>query len=456
MKKKILVTGASGYIGSQLIPFLVEQGHHVVAMVRDIESYSVNPDLKEQITVIQGDLQNPETLVSIPHDIDVAYYLVHAMAKSISQFEELEKRQAEIFVEAVKKTKIQKIIYLGGLISSKKLSRHLSSRLQVENILKASKILYTILRAGIIIGAGSASFEIIRDLVEKLPIMIAPKWVQSQCQPISCTDMIALLVGVIDNPDCINQVFDVGGKERFTYKEMLYGYAKCRGLKRWIITVPVLTPRLSSYWLYFITSTNFYLAMALVDSLKNDAVCNDLRVLDIFPRQYLTYQQSIEKSFEVGNAVPKHGCLIDETRVDFEGNRQEIIQCLWSIGGKTGWYAMNWAWKLRGWIDHMIGGVGLRRGRDHPDNIEAGDHLDFWRVIIADKEKGHLLLKAEMKVPGEAWLEFLVNDQTLIQKATFLPKGLLGRAYWYLLLPVHLYVFHCMAKNLVSGRESNI
>ncbi|MEM1282186.1 MAG: SDR family oxidoreductase [Chlamydiota bacterium] len=450
MGKKVLVTGASGYIGSQLIVKLLNQGHQVVAMVRDPAKYTINREIRKRIKVIVGDLQKPETLDSIPTDIQVAYYLVHAMALSISQFEKIEKHQAENFVHAIKNTSVKQVIYLGGLVSSDKLSRHLSSRQQVEKILKASNLPCTILRAGIIIGEGSASFEIIRDLVEKLPIMIAPKWVQSKCQPIGISDMIAFLTQVIDKKECIGQTFDVAGDEQLTYKEMLYGYADCRGLTRTIIKVPVLTPKLSSYWLYFVSSTNFFLAMALVDSLKVDAICCENRIQNVIPRKCLSYKESVAKSLDVTNHLPKFGCLIDETKVDFEGDRQKVINRVWSIGGKKGWYALDWAWQLRGWFDQLIGGVGIRRGRDHQDSIEAGDHLDFWRVIIADREGGHLLLRAEMIVPGEAWLEFLVTEDQLVQTATFRPKGVFGRAYWYLLLPFHLLIFSLMAKKIVK------
>ncbi len=450
MDKKILLTGAGGYIGSHLLPELVKAGYLVTALVRNPHSFYVDPALKKHVTIIQGDLQDPESLRSIPEDIEIAYYLVHAMATSLSQFETLEKQQAEHFVEAMKRTKCKQIIYLGGLISSDQLSAHLSSRLTVETILKSSSIPCTVLRAGIIIGAGSASFEIIRDLVEKLPVMIAPKWVKSLCQPISIKDIIPLLMGVIDHPKCLDQVFDVGGTEQISYQEMLYGYANCRKLKRFIIPVPVLTPRLSSYWLYFVTTTNLSLAMALVDSLKSDAICQDLRLLKILNHTCLSYQESIKETFKVTNSAPKYGCLIDETRADFSIDRQEVIRRIWSIGGDNGWYSMNWAWKLRGWLDERIGGVGLRRGRVHPDRIDPSDHLDFWKVIVSDQEKGHLLLQAEMKVPGEAWLEFSIQNQTLVQKATFRSKGLLGRAYWYVLLPLHLIVFHRMAKALTK------
>lgn len=450
MGKKVLVTGASGYIGSNLIIELLNQGHQVIAMVRDPKKYVVDPEIRKRIKVIQGDLQKPETLISIPKDTQIAYYLVHAMAISISEFEAIERQQANNFVEAFKDIPLEQVIYLGGLVSSEKLSRHLSSRLQVEKILEKSGLPYTILRAGIIIGEGSASFEIIRDLVEKLPVMVAPRWVKSKCQPIGIDDMLAFLIGVIGNEGTLGQIFDVGGDEQLTYKEMLYGYGKCRGLSRTIITVPVLTPKLSSYWLYFVSSTNFFLAMALVDSLKIDAICGENRIQKMIPRKCLSYEESVQKSLDVTNHLPEYGCLFDETIVDFEGDKEKVIDRVWSIGGKEGWYALDWAWQLRGWFDQLIGGVGIRRGRDNPHDIQAGDHLDFWRVVIADREGGHLLLRAEMIVPGEAWLEFRISDTQLIQKAIFRPKGVLGRAYWYALLPFHLLIFSLMANKIVK------
>ncbi|MDP1835300.1 MAG: SDR family oxidoreductase [Chlamydiales bacterium] len=475
MAYKILVAGANGYIGSQLVSLLLAAGHQVYALVRhpaDSEEPAV-----ANLTTIAGDLLTPESLTTIPQDIDVAYYLVHAMSYGRKDFPDLEDRAAHNFVAALRKTSAKQIIYLSGLVNEKKLSPHLASRYKTECILKESGIPYTVLRAGIVIGSGSASFEIIRDLVEKLPVMVAPKWVKNLCQPIAISDVMRYLTSIIMHPECMNQVFDIGGPERLNYKEMLLGYAKARELKRYIFVVPVLTPRLSSYWLYFVTSVNFSLASALVDSLKNHAICHDDRIQSIFPQPCLGYMESLKKALDVieQNAllpswkdslisdnlesrlsalakVPTQGCLVDQRLIESPLSAQEVTERVWAIGGQTGWYYMNWAWKVRGFIDKVVGGVGLQRGRSHSQNLRPGFSLDFWRVLVADKATGHLLLYAEMKVPGEAWLEFYVTPTAtgcmLQQTASFRPKGLSGRLYWYTLLPFHLLIFRGMARQI--------
>lgn len=469
---KILLTGSNGYIGSQLLLLLLEEGHSVVALVRNSTTLHINhPNLK----VIIADLLNPETLKAIPEDIDIAFYLVHAMSYGRKSFAVLEEKAINNFLARLQNTRVKQIIYLSGLVTDKNLSPHLASRYKTECIIKNSGLPYTILRAGIIIGSGSASFEMIRDLVDKLPIMVAPKWVSNLCQPIAIRDVLRYLIQVMMNPKCLNQVFDVGGPDLLSYKNMLLGYAKIKKLSRKIIVVPVLTPRLSSYWLYFVTSVNFDLASSLVDSVKNQAFCTDNRIKDLFPQPCLNYQESLEKALDVIEQnplipswkdslisgfletnlanlanVPTYGCLIDRQEVESNKPSEEVIDHLWSIGGVNGWYYMDWAWKLRGFFDKLVGGIGLNRGRTHPYEIQAGSSLDFWRVLVADKANGHLLLYAEMKLPGEAWLEFKViptsSGSILKQTASFRPKGVLGRLYWYSLLPFHKMIFHGMAK----------
>jgi len=476
---RIIVTGANGYIGSRLLPLLVKEGHEVIAFVRSQYRLHIPSDICDQVQIITGDLLQPETLSSIPNDIDIAYYLVHSMSQTHKDFEELEKRSVLNFLECVKKTAVKQIIYLSGLTQDNKLSPHLASRLAVENLIKNSTVPYTILRAGIIIGSGSASFEIIRDLVEKLPVMIAPRWLSKRTQPIAIFDVLYYLLHVINHCECLKRTFDIGGPDQLTYKQMLYQFAEVRGLKRYIISVPVLTPRLSSYWLYFVTTTNFTLARSLVDSLKNEAICKDNSINKIIPHQCLSYKNAVKRAFDKisQNAVvsswkdalvlsslnpnlteyievPEYGCVSDKREIVTTTPMELMIEKLWSIGGINGWYYMNWAWILRGMIDKFFGGVGLRRGRTHLDRLERGDVLDFWRVITANRQTGHLLLYAEMKVPGEAWLEFTfktkLGKNVLIQKATFRPKGVLGRLYWYALLPIHRLIFRGMAKAITN------
>lgn len=481
---KILLTGANGYIGQRLLPALVEAGHEVVAMVRSARRLEVPPDCKGHVEVIVGDLFKPEE-IAIPKDIDAAYYLVHSLAVKEGHFAELEVTAAKNFLQLIEGTRARQVVYLSGLVSDKNLSPHLQSRKQVEKVLKEGKTPLTTLRAGIIIGSGSASFEIMRDLVEKLPVMVAPRWVQKKCQPIAIRDILYYLVHVLDQPECMGQSFDVGGPDVLTYREMLETLAEVRGLKRYIIGVPVLTPNLSSYWLYFVTSTNFALARALVESLKNNAICEEHRIETIIPRKCLSFKEALKFAFRKIESnvvisswkdaiatsklnpnllhyirIPSFGCFTDIQKVPFECDPERVLEVIWEIGGKRGWYAMNWAWKVRGFIDKIFGGAGLRRGRTHPTRLRAGDALDFWRVLLAEKEQGRLLLYSEMHLPGEAWLEFKVirkeeKGGVLIQQATFRPKGVLGRLYWYGVYPIHVAVFKRMAKGIVRYAEEN-
>jgi len=475
---KILLTGANGYIGSRLLALLLEAQHEVVAMVRFSSGLAlpVHPNLQ----VVTADLLDLESLHAIPEEIDVAFYLVHAMSYGRKVFPEKEQLAVSNFLSRMKQTKVQQIIYLSGLCNDQNLSPHLASRYKTECAIKNSGIPYTVLRAGIIIGSGSASFEIMRDLVEKLPVMIAPKWVSNLCQPIAIDDVLYYLTGVMLHRGSLNQQFDIGGTDRLSYKSMLLAYAKIRQLKRWIFVVPVLTPRLSSYWLYFVTSVNYALASSLVDSLKNQAICMENRIQEVLPHRCISFEESIRKVLDMIEQnplipswkdtlisenlesrlaslgkIPQFGCLVDQRVVSSPKEPKAVVDKIWAIGGENGWYYMDWAWELRGFIDKLFGGVGLKRGRTSPHDLASGYSLDFWRIIIADREHGRLLLYAEMKVPGEAWLEFKVEASSagsrLIQTASFRPKGLAGRMYWYALLPFHQLIFRGMAREIARG-----
>ena len=479
---KILLTGVTGYIGKRLLPYLIDSGHEVFCLVRDPRRVKDIYTENKNVTLIKADLLNERSLNNIPPDIDLAYYFIHSMGSSSKNFTDLEAKAAQNFVNALNKTQAKQIIYLSGIINHEaELSTHLSSRLNVENILNQAKAKTTILRAAIIIGSGSASFEIIRDLTEKLPIMIAPKWLKTKCQPIAVKNVIEYLLGVINKKEMFNKVYDIGGPDILTYKEMLQQYAEVRRLKRLIVSVPVLTPRLSSYWLYFVTSTNFSLARSLVDSMKNEVVCGIGGVKEIFDIKLIGYKESIERAFKVIDSnqvpsswidaaitgcleqdfldkieVPKFGCLIDQRTIKINTDVELVKNKIWEIGGDKGWYYWNWIWVLRGLVDKLFGGVGLRRGRRSITELKPGDALDWWRVILTNKKIGRLILYAEMKIPGEAWLEFEVDYKKNIyrQKATFRPNGLLGRLYWYLLLPVHKIIFAGMANKIVFNEKN--
>lgn len=473
---KILLTGATGYIGKRLLPVLVEQGHEVICCVRDISRFNPPSSLKPKIKIIQIDLLDKDSLSKIPLDIDAAYYLVHSMSAS-SNYKSLEQQSAINFKNALNNTTAQHVIYLSGITNEIELSEHLESRKIVEDELNTGNYSLTTLRAGIIIGSGSASFEIIRDLVEKLPIMVAPKWLNTKCQPIGIADVIKMLSKTLLNKTTYNQNFDIGGPDILTYKAMLLEFANVRNLKRQIYTVPVMTPKLSSYWLYFVTSTSYKLAVALVHSMKVEVICrkNNLnKILNIKPIKYHKALKNafakIEKNQIMSSwkdayissginshisefiRVPTFGCFIDQRKQKFK-IRENCIDKIWKIGGQNGWYHSNILWEIRGYLDKLFGGVGLRRGRTNPDALQVGDALDFWRVLYADKQEGRLLLFAEMKLPGEAWLEFKIVGNQLEQTATFRPLGVWGRLYWYAVFPFHGILFRGMLNKLTKAER---
>jgi len=463
----ILLTGATGYIGKRLLPILVAQGHHVICCVRDPERFNPPDSLLPNIEVLKIDLLDALSLEQLPISIDAAYYLVHSMSAS-KDYLALEKKSAVNFRTAINKTNVTQVIYLSGIVNEDVLSEHLNSRKNVENELKKGTYSLTTLRAGIIIGSGSASFEIIRDLIEKLPIMVTPKWLNTKCQPIGVTDVINFLSKTLFNEATYDKNFDIGGPNILTYKEMLLGFAKSRNLKRWIYTLPIMTPRLSSYWLFFVTSTSYKLAVALVDSMKVEVICKNHEINTLLNIQPISYQEALVKAFAKIDSnqivsswkdsqisgrlnfnisdfidVPSHGCFKD-VRTRVIKSKEKAKDNIWKIGGENGWYKGDFLWQLRGYMDKLFGGVGLRRGRTNQTSLTAGDALDFWRVLYANHEEGRLLLFAEMKLPGEAWLEFRIKNEQLVQTATFRPKGLLGRLYWYAVYPFHGYIFKGM------------
>jgi len=471
----ILLTGANGYIARNLLPSLLAQGHVVYCCVRDRQRFDLSKYNQVFVRVVEVNFLRKETLSAIPDNIDAAYYLIHSMSASTDDFEELERESALNFMQRISETKARQVIYLSGIVNTEKLSRHLTSRKAVEEILARGRYHLTTLRAGIIVGSGSASFEIIRDLVEKLPVMITPRWLNTRCQPIAIQNVIEYLVRVLLNEVTFDNSFDIGGTEILTYKEMLLGFARVRNLKRKILVVPVMTPRLSSYWLYFITSTSYKLAVNLVNSMKIEVICGDNNLQEVVPTDLLTYEEAVTSAFRMTEqhesvsswtdalssstlengiesviTVPTFGCFHDKRSAEV-ADPAATLDKIWSIGGRTGWYYVNWLWRLRGFTDKLFGGVGLRRGRRSMTEIAPGDALDFWRVLYASRVEKRLLLYAEMKLPGEAWLEFRIKDNILYQTATFRPLGLLGRLYWFSVLPFHAIVFRGMVKRLARS-----
>ena len=470
---KILVTGATGYVGKRLIPLLLNDGHTVICAVRDKKRAQNYFKDRNNIVLIEADFLNSESLENIPKNIDFAYYLIHSMSNSAKEFHILEEKCAFNFKRFAEKTSIEQVIYLSGITNDTKLSKHLLSRKNVEKNLASKTYALTTFKAGIIVGSGSSSFEIIRDIVEKLPVMIAPKWLNTKTQPLGIRDVLSFLHKALHKKELYNTSYDVFGPEILTYKEMLLEFASVRKLSRWILTVPVMTPKLSSYLLYFVTSTSYKLATSLVNSMGVEVIGNKSDINKILEVQPMTYKEAVQFAFikikqnsiisswkdsyissgKLKNYVhefiniPKHGCFKDFKKRKIN-NKQKLLDNIWSIGGEKGWYYGTFLWKIRGFLDQFFGGAGLRRGRRHPTELNAGDALDFWRVIYADKEKGKLILYAEMILPGEAWLEFKVENETVYQTATFRPHGLGGRLYWYAIMPFHWFVFNGMINNI--------
>jgi uncharacterized protein YbjT (DUF2867 family) len=473
---RILITGTTGYIAKRLALQLLEANHQLVCCVRDMNRIPDEIEEHPKCTFIKVDFLEPET-ARIPEDIDVAYYLIHSMATSSNDFETLEEKCAYNFKTLISKTQCKQVIYLSGIVNDDSLSKHLKSRLQVENILKTDAYALTTFRAGIIVGSGSASFEIIRDIVEKLPVMVTPKWLNTKTQPLGIRDVLTYLSGALGKKELYNNAYDIYGPEILTYKEMLLQFAEVRGLKRYILTLPILTPKLSSYWLYFVTSTSFQLASALVDSMKVEVIGKPSDINKYISIKPMTYKTAVDLAFQkieqnsvvsswkdaVSSGVfkdqlskhielPQYGCFKDVRHRVIE-DEEFTLDKIWSIGGRNGWYSFNRLWKIRGYMDKLFGGVGLRRGRTHDTYLEAGDPLDFWRVLLADKEEKRLLLFAEMKLPGEAWLEFKIVKDKLYQRAVFRPKGVWGRLYWYSVLPFHAFVFNGMINALAKSKK---
>jgi uncharacterized protein YbjT (DUF2867 family) len=471
---KILLTGASGYIGKRLVRRLIEKKYEVICAVRDLDRISLPESIINKVTFLEIDFLCPSDLEALPKDIDGAFYLIHSMSESIKNFSDLEALAAQNFRDYMNLTRVKHVVYLSGIVNSEELSKHLQSRKNVEETLAEGNYDYTVLRAGIIVGSGSASFEIIRDLTEKMPIMVAPKWALTRSQPIAIRNVMEFLSNAIFKESCYNMRYDICGPDILSYKDMLLEYAQVRGLKRKVIPIPLMSKKLSSYWLFFVTAVSYKLASNLVDSMKVEVIGKKNDLAEQFGIELIPYKKAIGMAFsriEQNDVVstwkdsmisgrlrrdvhefiqvPQFGVYRDVQEKKF-ANPNMVLDRIWSIGGETGWYYATWIWNIRGFLDKLSGGIGIRRGRTNLHEIHAGDALDFWRVLLADKEKRRLLLYAEMRLPGEAWLEFsMKEDNTLRQVATYRPKGVWGRWYWYVLMPFHILIFKGMAKRIV-------
>ncbi|MCC6600047.1 MAG: SDR family oxidoreductase [Crocinitomicaceae bacterium] len=482
----VLLSGANGYIGMRLLPVLVEAGHTVICVVRDKKRFNPVAGLRNKIVILEFDFLSSQSVENVFHNIkcDVAFFLIHSLRDEHSLLEEYERKSAVKFVEVARNTRTNQIIFLGGITNQSDLSRHLKARKAVREILQLSGVNYTIFEAAIIVGSGSASFEIIRDLVEKIPLLLVPKWINSKCQPIAIRNVINYLVGSMLNERTYNQTFEIGGPDVMTYKQMLKVFALTRGIKSRIFLLPLVASRLSALWVYLLTSVNYSIARHFTQSMKNDVVCNENKIREIIPQQLLSYREAIDLAIsaieqnmvvsswrEAATAsfstldineyinVPSYGCFFDRKWIEIEkGKVSEVTHRFFEIGGTHGWYYADALWRLRGLIDKIFGGVGMKRGRRSDVDLKAGDVLDFWRVLLADRRNHRLLLFAEMKLPGHAWLEFEIieNDNRAIlkQTATFRPIGLWGRIYWYAMLPFHFFIFRNMIR-LIAGKNTN-
>jgi uncharacterized protein YbjT (DUF2867 family) len=469
---RVLVTGATGYIGRRLKRrLLADRDLHLRLLVRNRRK-AAEP-AASPIEIVEGDTFNPEALSRAVAGIDVAFYLIHSMGAG-RDFEQLDRQSAENFREACIAAGVRRIIYLGGLGVKKTASRHLRSRLETGEILSARpEAIQTLwFRAGVIIGSGSASFEIIRNLVQKLPVMITPRWVNTQTQPIGVGDVLTYLEEAVHLQAAGNLVIDIGAN-RMTFRQMLHTTARVMELKRLIIGVPVLSPRLSSYWLVLFTPVPYRVAAALVEGLRSETVKQNDNARRYFPeivpgsygQAVLTAIAEIENEQVVSRWCDSSGGAVCDVQGHDELARAVFVDCrsrnfgelpaarvfraATGVGGRAGWFSYNYLWSLRGFLDKVAGGYGLNRGRRHERELRVGDALDFWKVVDLVPDK-RLLLLAQMKVPGKAWLEFVIRDQTLVQTAYFHPKGVWGRLYWYAVSPLHALVFQDLAEKIVE------
>jgi uncharacterized protein YbjT (DUF2867 family) len=464
----VLVTGATGYIGGRLLPRLVEKGCRIRVLVRDPARLQGRPWAASVESAV-GDVLERQSLVNAMEGVSTAYYLVHSLGGG-SDFHQRDLKAAENFSMAAQTAGVERIIYLGGLAdASPDLSEHLLSRQQTGEALRKAGVPVTEFRAGVIVGSGSLSFEMIRYLTERVPVMICPRWVYTRTQPIGIREVLEYLISALDVPKSSGKIIEIGGADVVTYGEMMTIYADVRGLKRWMVPVPVLTPRLSSYWVNLVTPIPAVIARPLIDGLRNENIVHDTsaRVLfpEITPVGYTTSVQRALSRLQASNVetiwsdalstsqgpIPpvilttQEGMILEHRQRVVPVNSADVFNTFMGLGGQRGWLYMNWAWELRGFADRMLGGVGLRRGRRDPDELRVGEAVDFWRVEAV--EPGCLLrLRAEMKVPGKAWLQFKVTPRQeggalLAQTAFFAPKGLLGWLYWYALYPIHALIF---------------
>lgn len=473
--KPVFVTGATGYLGGRLVPRLLDAGRRVRCYARSTQKLAARPWAGDpRVEIIEGDVGDADRLLWSMRGCGAAYYLVHSMMAVGPEYRRRDNELASTFAQAAERAELKRIIYLGGLgETGDNLSEHLTSRREVEAALASGSVPVTVFRAAMIIGSGSASFEILRYLVERLPIMVTPRWVRTESQPIAVRNVIHYLTACLETPETVGRTLDIGGPDIVTYRELMQTMASVLGLpKRMIIPVPVLTPRLSSLWIHLVTPISHRIARPLAEGLRNRVVCRNDEAARLMPQHLLDVREAIEHALGrlQANEVETAWCdagpvpgdpgfaggtvFADPRSIEIEAPQQHVYQAVCRIGGGHGYYAADWLWHLRGWMDRLVGGPGLRRGRRDPERVAYGEALDFWRVtgIIPGRR---LELRAEMKLPGEAMLEFDVEpvdaspDRCILrQTARFKPKGLAGLLYWYAVMPLHAIVFGGMLKGI--------
>jgi uncharacterized protein YbjT (DUF2867 family) len=473
--RPVLVTGATGYIGGRLVPRLLEAGHRVRCLAREPRKLDGRPWASDpRVEVVAGDTSDVASLRRALEGCGAAFYLVHSMVAAGHEYAERDREMAKAFARAAEDTGLERIVYLGGLGElGAGLSEHLASRREVEELLASGQTPVTVLRAAMIIGSGSASFEILRYLVERLPVMVTPRWVSTESQPIAVRNVVQYLVDCLGVPETSGQTLDIGGPDVLSYRELMRIMAEERGLRqRYVIPVPVLTPRLSSLWIHLVTPISHRIARPLAEGLRNRVVCRNDDARRLMPQELLTVRGAIhaallrvahddvETSWSMAGPIPGDpdwagGTVFTDRRaLRVEAPTEAVWRAVVRIGGGHGWYAADWLWRLRGWMDRLVGGPGLRRGRRDPDEVGYGEALDFWRVTGIEKGRS-LSLRAEMKLPGEALLEFSLEPEAagtrLTQTALFRPRGLAGLAYWYAVLPLHAIVFRGMLGGIRSA-----
>jgi len=477
---KVLVTGATGYIGGRLVPRLVDSGFEVRCMTRDPDQLALTP-WRERVEVVAADALDRRALGDALEGCDAAFYLIHSMGGS-GDFAEIDRRIASNFRDAAAEAKLDRIVFLGGLgTSGTELSEHLSSRHEVAEILLGGATPVTVLRAAVIIGSGSMSFEMIRHLTEILPVMMRPRWIRSRCQPIGVRNVLAILIAMLDDPHAADRVYDIGGPDILTYEEMMQAYAEVSGLRRrLVLPLPIFSARLSPWFVGLITPLPPGMARPLIASVAHEVIVSYPSPPGFHPADMLSYRESVRlalvrifySSVETRwsdavstPAAPMPGdpmwagekMHLDRRVVESAAAPDDLLWAVTRVGGDVGYYALNWAWRIRGWVDRLFGGVGLRRGRRHPEELRVGEALDFFRVVEMDRDRRRLTLQAEMKVPGTAWLEWQVDPtpegSRLTQSARMAPHGLLGRLYWYAMLPFHAPIFRLMMKRMARTAE---